>query len=103
MSGAVRRLVVAVIVLSLLAGAAPPAAGAEIRTRGLALFEDPVVSPEVYRAPPMSPEARREAEAKLAAARAAYEKNRDDADALIWLGRRTAYLGRFDEALKLFA
>jgi hypothetical protein len=60
------------------------------------------VPPEVYRAPPMSPEARREAEAKLAAARAAYEKNPKDADALIWLGRRTAYLGRFDEAIKLY-
>jgi hypothetical protein len=50
----------------------------------------------------MSPEARRDAEAKLAEARAAYEKNKDDADALIWLGRRTAYLGRFDEAIKLY-
>jgi tetratricopeptide (TPR) repeat protein len=61
------------------------------------------VSPEVYRAPPMSPEARRAAEAKLAEARAAYEKNKGDADALIWLGRRTAYLGRFAEAIMLFS
>jgi tetratricopeptide (TPR) repeat protein len=50
----------------------------------------------------MSPEARRAAEAKLAEARAAHERDRGDADALIWLGRRTAYLGRFDEAIKLF-
>ncbi|MET0645113.1 MAG: tetratricopeptide repeat protein [Pyrinomonadaceae bacterium] len=66
------------------------------------IVSDPDVSPEMYRAPPMSPEARHEAEAKLAEARAAYEKNRGDADALIWLGRRTAYLGRFDEAIKLY-
>src|SRR5687768_12154893 len=50
----------------------------------------------------MSPEARRAAEAKLAEARAAYEKNPGDADALIWLGRRTAYLGHFDEAIRLY-
>jgi tetratricopeptide (TPR) repeat protein len=98
-SDAVRRLVVISLTWSLLAGAAAPA-GAQ--TRGLILLNDPVVSPEVYRAPPLSPEARREAEAKLAAARAAYEKDRDDAGALIWLGRRTAYLGRFDEAIKLY-
>ena len=66
------------------------------------LLDLPRVPPEVYRAPPMSPEARREAEAKLGEARAAYEKNPSDADALIWLGRRTAYLGRFDEAIALY-
>lgn len=41
-------------------------------------------------------------EAQLATAQAAWEKNRDDADALIWVGRRTAYLGRYREALKIF-
>jgi tetratricopeptide (TPR) repeat protein len=50
----------------------------------------------------MSPEAQRAAEAKLAEARAAYEKDPKDADALIWLGRRTAYLGRFDEAIRIY-
>jgi tetratricopeptide (TPR) repeat protein len=93
-------LVVIYLMWGVLAGAAAPA-GAQ--RRGLILANDPAVSPEVYRAPPMSPEARREAEAKLAEARAAYEKDRGDADALIWLGRRTAYLGRFDEAIKLYA
>jgi tetratricopeptide (TPR) repeat protein len=60
------------------------------------------VDPEVYRAPEPSPEARAEMERKLAEARAAYKKNPRDADALIWLGRRTAYLGRFDEAIAVF-
>lgn len=41
-------------------------------------------------------------EAQLARARAAWEQNRDDADALIWLGRRTAYLGRYREAITIF-
>ncbi|HWS90772.1 MAG TPA: tetratricopeptide repeat protein [Pyrinomonadaceae bacterium] len=95
-----RRLLV-VVALSFPALAGQTGA-AETRPRGLVLSNDPRVSPEVYRAPPMSPEARRDAEAKLAEARAAYEKNRTDADALIWLGRRTAYLGRFDEAIKIY-
>ncbi|HYP54443.1 MAG TPA: tetratricopeptide repeat protein, partial [Pyrinomonadaceae bacterium] len=51
---------------------------------------------------PPTPEARRELERKLAEARAAYERDPDDADALIWLGRRTAYLGRFDDAVQIF-
>lgn len=41
-------------------------------------------------------------EEQLAAARAAYEKNPNDADAIIWLGRRTAYLGRYAEAIEIF-
>ncbi|HEX6623837.1 MAG TPA: tetratricopeptide repeat protein [Pyrinomonadaceae bacterium] len=57
---------------------------------------------EVYRAPEPSPEARAEMERKLAEARAAYERNPRDADAVIWLGRRTAYLGRFNEAIAVF-
>ena len=42
-------------------------------------------------------------EAQLADARAAWERDRDDADALIWVGRRTAYLGRYREAIDLFS
>lgn len=53
-------------------------------------------------APPVSDEARREMEARLAEARAAYERNPRDADAIIWLGRRTAYLGRFDESVRIY-
>ena len=94
-----RPLAVVVLLLSLLAGAARPAA-ADTSLRRLRF--GPPVSSDVYKAPPMSEEARRAAEAKLAEARAAYEKNPKDADALIWLGRRTAYLGRFDEAIKIY-
>jgi tetratricopeptide (TPR) repeat protein len=42
-------------------------------------------------------------EAQLADARAVWEKDRDDADALIWVGRRTAYLGRYREAIEIFS
>lgn len=51
---------------------------------------------------PLSDEARSGLESDLAEARAAYEASPDDADAIIWLGRRLAYLGRYREALQVF-
>ena len=45
---------------------------------------------------------RQQREQELAAARANYEKDPNDADALIWYGRRTAYLGRYREAIDIF-
>ena len=53
-------------------------------------------------APALADDTRRKLEAELADARAAYEKNPDDPDAIIWLGRRTAYLGRFGEAIEIY-
>ena len=54
--------------------------------------------------PPTQPAEIREGnEQRLAAAREAYEADRSSADALIWLGRRTAYLGRYREAIGIFA
>ena len=41
-------------------------------------------------------------EADLAEARAAWEPDRTDADRIIWLGRRTAYLGRYREAIAIY-
>jgi len=75
---------------------APAAAGQRRSTPRLPCSDAPVV------APPPSEEARREMESRLAAARAVYEKSPNDPDAIIWLGRRTAYLGRFGEAVALF-
>ena len=52
-------------------------------------------------APPLTRETRREFETKLAEAR----KNVDtdaSADNLIWLGRRTAYLGHYKDAIRIF-
>lgn len=51
----------------------------------------------------MSPEIRTQRERELAVARAAYEQAPNDPDALIWLGRRTAYLGNYDEAIQIFS
>jgi tetratricopeptide (TPR) repeat protein len=52
--------------------------------------------------PPLSSETQKEFESKLAEAQANFAKNPDDADALIWLGRRTAYLGRYREAIQIY-
>lgn len=53
-------------------------------------------------APDLSETARKVYETKLAEARADFEKNPSSADALIWLGRRTAYPGKYKEAIKIF-
>src|SRR5688500_1851206 len=53
-------------------------------------------------APPISAETRALFEKNLAEARANYEKNPNDADAIIWLGRRTAYLGHYAQAIEIF-
>jgi dipeptidyl aminopeptidase/acylaminoacyl peptidase/tetratricopeptide (TPR) repeat protein len=54
------------------------------------------------RPPELTPERRRALEANLAKATADFVKDPDSADAIIWLGRRTAYLGRFREAVDVF-
>jgi tetratricopeptide (TPR) repeat protein len=50
----------------------------------------------------MSAETRALHEKNMAEARAAFDANPNDADAIIWLGRRTAYLGRYAEAIEIF-
>lgn len=52
--------------------------------------------------PRLSEETRRDFEAKLAQARADFERSPDEADRIIWLGRRTAYLGRYKEAVRIY-
>lgn len=53
-------------------------------------------------APPVSAEARRDMEARLAEARTRYEAEPNNPDAIIWLGRRLAYPGRFTEAIEVY-
>ncbi|MFN8574822.1 MAG: prolyl oligopeptidase family serine peptidase [Gemmatimonadaceae bacterium] len=55
----------------------------------------------LYRAVPAGT-ARGSMEQQLAAARAAWEHTPDNADSLIWYGRRTAYLGRFNDAIAIY-
>jgi len=51
----------------------------------------------------ISPEARDTLEARLARARTNHERDPSNPDALIWLGRRTAYLGRYRAAIAIFS
>jgi tetratricopeptide (TPR) repeat protein len=53
-------------------------------------------------APPLSDEKAREYTDKLHAAQRQASANPADAEALIWVGRRTAYLGRFRDAIAVF-
>jgi tetratricopeptide (TPR) repeat protein len=57
---------------------------------------------DTLRAPELPAVTRAAYEARLDSARRAAEANPDDPDALIWLGRRTAYLGRYREAIAIF-
>jgi tetratricopeptide (TPR) repeat protein len=53
--------------------------------------------------PQLSAETHRELETKLNEARAAFEKDPQSADNIIWLGRRTAYLGRYKDAIGIYS
>jgi tetratricopeptide (TPR) repeat protein len=57
--------------------------------------------PLVHPGPPA--QQRATLEANLAAAEAAYKSNPGDADTIIWLGRRLAYLGRFRDGIATFS
>jgi len=52
--------------------------------------------------PNLPPEVRQAYEARLLEARRAYQHTPDNADSIIWLGRRTGYLGRYREAIAIF-
>ena len=54
-------------------------------------------------APVLSENAQNIYETKLAEAKADFEKNPENADAIIWLGRRTAYLGHYKESIEIFS
>ena len=52
---------------------------------------------------PLPDDVRVDFEAKLAAARSDFDLAPEDADAIIWLGRRLAYLGRYQEAIEVYS
>lgn len=53
-------------------------------------------------APSLAAETQREFAAKLAEARQLFEKDPNSVDNIIWLGRRTAYLGRYKDAIRIY-
>ena len=66
------------------------------RAEAMSLLGQPLFAPVI------PDEARARMEEQLAEARANYERNPDDADAIIWLGRRLAYLGYYRDAIRVF-
>jgi dipeptidyl aminopeptidase/acylaminoacyl peptidase len=62
----------------------------------MSLLGTPLYPPEI------PPDRRDTLDANLALAQAELDKKPDDADAIIWLGRRQAYLGRFRDAVATF-
>jgi tetratricopeptide (TPR) repeat protein len=80
------------------ATAPPPLEQAEEagNVEAVSLFGEPLVAPELPAA------VRAEREAKLAEAKTVAEAHPEDPEAAIWLGRRTAYLGRYREAIEIF-
>ena len=93
----VPRIAALAAVVASATGCAPeapePAAGA---VEAVSLSGRSLVPPEP------NPEFRAEQGRLLAEARAALEADPRDAEARIWVGRRTAYLGRYREAIQLF-
>ncbi len=57
---------------------------------------------DTLRTLPLSPEVRARYERQLAEARSAFEHTPFNADSIVWLGRRLAYLGRFREAIAVY-
>jgi tetratricopeptide (TPR) repeat protein len=95
-----RSALIALVGLACLAchGAAPSAGRpSSLTPEAISLFGEPLV-PQA-----LPPEVRADREVKLAEARAAVDRSPGDADALIWLGRRTAYLGRYQAAIRIFS
>jgi len=78
----------------LLVALAPAPAGQQ--PEALSFRDTPLVPPSI------PDDARRKLEADVDAAREIYKKNPEDVDAAIWLGRRTAYLSRFTEAIEIY-
>ena len=56
-----------------------------------------------YRLPVLSTETQSRMESQLQEALSAYRRDSTYADAMIWYGRRLAYLGRYPEAIRVFS
>ncbi|HKE01037.1 MAG TPA: hypothetical protein VKE69_08510 [Planctomycetota bacterium] len=95
-----RNLAVTALALSLPAfGAQEPVqkpAASQSAPEATSLFGKPL------HAPVLDPTAVAEREARLAKARAAFDKNPKDADAILWLGRRFSYAGKYRASISAF-
>jgi len=87
--------------LSVLASCVPqvvrPGPGPNGVPEATSLFGQPLYPPE------LTLEMRQARERQLAEARAAYDADPNDAEAILWYGRRLAYLGRYREAIQVYS
>jgi tetratricopeptide (TPR) repeat protein len=101
MRSALSCVLLALALLTACARSAPPPAAPSPPplddVEAVSLFGEPLVAPELPAA------VRVDREAKLAEAKADAEARPNDPEAVIWLGRRTAYLGRYREAVEIFS
>jgi dipeptidyl aminopeptidase/acylaminoacyl peptidase/tetratricopeptide (TPR) repeat protein len=72
------------------------------RNGGSPVVEATALTGEPLYRPEPSGATRDRMEAQLAAAQRAYDHTPENADSIIWLGRRTAYLGRFNDAIAIY-
>lgn len=54
-------------------------------------------------APPLSDSLRQQFETNMKDAKTRYQEHPDSAEAIIWYGRRTAYLGNYQKAIEIFS
>jgi tetratricopeptide (TPR) repeat protein len=94
------RAAILLAALSVLAACVPqvvrPGPGPVGVPEATSLFGQPLYPPE------LTLEVRQARERQLAEARAVYDANPNDAEAILWYGRRLAYLGRYREAIQVF-
>lgn len=69
----------------------------------LSVFAQPCVDSAKQVKPELSESAAQTYNANLAVAREAYNRNSNVAEEMIWFGRRTAYLGEYKEAIRIFS
>lgn len=69
----------------------------DVQPEAISLFGKPLYPPT------LSQERRSEFEDNLRQAKAEYDRNPNDPDLIIWLGRRTAYLGKYQEAIQIYS
>jgi tetratricopeptide (TPR) repeat protein len=99
---AIVPVALALLVTGCAAGPAPDAPAAadrdlSPRPEAVSLLGEPLY------APALAPDTRARLEADLAVARAVHDRDPRDADAIIWLGRRLAYPGRYRDAIDVFS
>lgn len=90
-------LVLATLLLAACAGVRRPPPTAAGDPEAVSLLGAPLFARELPAA------ARQPLEAELAAAYQVYQRDPENADAILWLGRRVAYLGRYRDAIDIFS